>query len=280
MIHNFYFYSVITVSGKTIPPPPRKVIIERLPEIPRKPQSIIIERWLPYKQIKRKVIFVRDDRQNNERRISSKPKNIIVQWNQPKVEIKKKFKDLGTVRANPIEYVQRFGSTLKISDELPQFVKDIRPPENLVLAANEPNKSNVFELEGDIFALNLVDLEREGLLEYKNQLKSCERQTKSILSSSLANKINSNTQISSTSNLLTELYESLNKDKENKIFAKDANRILSRLTNRLTGFDKDNLKVYQNYIPKTIDADHKIDFFEFQKKFESLISNKSIVHNK
>lgn len=200
-----------------------------MPELPHKPQSIIIERWLPYKQIKRKVIFVRDDRQNNEKRISSKPKNIIVQWSQPKVKIKKEFKDLGTVRANPIEYVQRFGSTLKKSDELPQFVKDIRPPDNLVLAANELNKSNVFELEGDIFALNLIDLKREGLLEYKNQLKSCESQTKSILSSSLANKIYSKTQKSSSS-LLTELYEFLNKDRENKIFSKDANRILSKLT--------------------------------------------------
>jgi hypothetical protein len=36
---------VITIGAKKPIPPPRKVIIERLPVLPSKPQSVIIERF-------------------------------------------------------------------------------------------------------------------------------------------------------------------------------------------------------------------------------------------
>jgi len=36
---------VITISGQNVEPPPRKVIIEKLPPLPPKPQPVIIERW-------------------------------------------------------------------------------------------------------------------------------------------------------------------------------------------------------------------------------------------
>ena len=47
---------IINIPGKKIPPPPRKILVENLPDLPSKPKSIIIERWLPYSQTKRKVI--------------------------------------------------------------------------------------------------------------------------------------------------------------------------------------------------------------------------------
>ena len=37
-------------------------------------------------------------------------------------EVKQDLKFLGIVRANPVEYVQRFGSSLKVSKDLPKFV--------------------------------------------------------------------------------------------------------------------------------------------------------------
>lgn len=40
-----------------MPPPPRKVVVERLAPLPTKPQAVIAERWLPYKEVKRRVIF-------------------------------------------------------------------------------------------------------------------------------------------------------------------------------------------------------------------------------
>jgi hypothetical protein len=67
-----------------------------LPPIPPKPQNVIIERWLPYREQKRRVIF-----QNVDEPLFIKQKNVIIQWDTPNIEVRKEFKDLGIVRANP-----------------------------------------------------------------------------------------------------------------------------------------------------------------------------------
>jgi hypothetical protein len=144
-----YCKKVITISGKRLPPPPRKVVIERLAPIPTKPQSVIIERWLPYAEVKRRVIFNRPCCQDP---VIVKPKNIIVQWEAPDVQIKKEFKYLGIIRANPVEYVQRYGPTLTLPCNLPEFVLDIKTPDGLVLAADYKPPA-LHELEGDVDAL-------------------------------------------------------------------------------------------------------------------------------
>ena len=77
---------------------------------------------------------------------------------------------MGVIRANPVEYVQRYGTNLKTSRELPDFVLDIKTPEGIVLAADY-KYNNVHELEGEVAALKLVDLEREGLGEYRSYLQ-------------------------------------------------------------------------------------------------------------
>lgn len=135
------------------------MIIERLPPIPSKPQSIIIERWLPYKPLKRKVIFQRAGENDP---VLVKSKNLIVQWEKPNVTVKKEFKDLGIVRANPNEYSERYGTSLKRTTDLPNFVQDIKPPAGLSLAAQA---TLPYELEGDLHALRLVDLENEGTIQ-------------------------------------------------------------------------------------------------------------------
>ncbi len=155
-----YPRKIIYVQGKKIPPPPRKVIIERLPSLPSKPQSIIIERWLPYKPLKRKVIFQRASINDP---VLVKSKNLVVQWENPSVTVTKEFKDLGIVRANPNDYSEKYGSTLKRSIELPTFVRDIRPPAGMILAGEFNGSALPYELEGDLAALNLVDLESEGI---------------------------------------------------------------------------------------------------------------------
>jgi hypothetical protein len=157
---------VITIGGKRLPPPPRKVVIERLAPLPSKPQSVLVERWLPYSQVKRRVIFQRAAQRDA---VAVKPRNIIVQWEAPQVDIKKEIKYLGVIRANPVEYVQRYGATLKTARELPQFVLDIKTPDGLVLAANHQYNS-LHDLEGDLDALRLIDLDKEGLSEYREFL--------------------------------------------------------------------------------------------------------------
>jgi hypothetical protein len=159
---------VIKISGKPLPAPPRKVVIERMAPMPPKPQPVIIERWMPYSEQKRRVIYQKAPPDP----VVCKPKNIIVQWETPDVCIKKDIKHLGVVCANPCEYIQRYGSTLKKSADLPQFVKDIPPQCGVELAANKKQEPcPVFELCGDICALNLVDLEKEGLGMYKDQVR-------------------------------------------------------------------------------------------------------------
>lgn len=159
---------VITISGKRLPPPPRKVIIERLAPLPAKPQSVIIERWLPYAQTKRRVIFQRSAQVDP---VIVKPRNVIVQWEAPRVNIRREIKYLGVIRANPAEYVQRYGTSLKSSNEMPDYVANIKTPEGLVLAANY-RYNNIHELEGDLQALRLIDLDREGLAEYRSYLSN------------------------------------------------------------------------------------------------------------
>ncbi len=64
---------------------------------------------------------------------------------------------MGVVRANPNDYVARYGETLRVSEDLPQIVKDIPSPDGMVLAANY-QYNPVFQLEGEVDALKLIDL--------------------------------------------------------------------------------------------------------------------------
>ena len=82
----------ITISGKRIPPPPRKVVIERLAPLPSKPQNVIIERWLPYGEQKRRVVFNKPTQPDP---VVVPPKNIIVQWEAPDVNVSTEIKYLG-----------------------------------------------------------------------------------------------------------------------------------------------------------------------------------------
>jgi Ca2+-binding EF-hand superfamily protein len=63
--------------------------------------------------------------------------------------------------------VARYGNSLKTARELPPFVLEIKPPAGVVLAADYQYNS-IYELEGDIQALRLIDLDREGLSEYRS----------------------------------------------------------------------------------------------------------------
>ena len=157
----------ITISGKRLPPPPRKVVIERLAPLPSKPQNVIVERWLPYGEVKRRVIF---NKSTAVDAVVANPRNVIVQWEAPEVSIKKEIKYLGVIRANPVEYVQRYGAELKVSTALPQFVLDIKTPADVgVLAADYKSKA-LLELEGQLEGFAFVDLDKEGLSEYRAYL--------------------------------------------------------------------------------------------------------------
>ncbi len=182
-----------------MPPPPRKVIIERFAPLPNKPQPVIIERWLPYAPIKRKVYF-----NKSSDALVLKPKNIIVQWTEPEVKIKKTFKHLGLVKAEPNEYKQIYGQSLKNPDDLPNFVRDIKHPDGLPLAADLKHQY-LYDLEGDLDALDLIDLNREGLGEYEQYLK-IQRKNSIRKLSKTTSAIHLSSSISQQANLLDNNY--------------------------------------------------------------------------
>lgn len=79
--------------------------------------------------------------------------------------MKQEVKYLGVIGANPIDYKQKYGDSMKPANQLPQFVRDIKHPDGLTMAADY--QQSVFELDGQVEALKLVDLDKEGLSEYK-----------------------------------------------------------------------------------------------------------------
>jgi len=106
------------------PPPPRRVIIERMPPLPPKPQSIIVERWLPYKQQKRRVIYQKAPPVQPP----APQKNLIIQWEGTQARVVKEFRNLGIIKADPNTYVQQYGTQLRPTQGLPDFVKGLPTP--------------------------------------------------------------------------------------------------------------------------------------------------------
>lgn len=141
-----------------MPPPPRRVIIEKIASAPPELPSITVERWLPYEKRERKVVF---QKCNQEIKIE-KPRNLIFEWEPQCVINKSVVNDLGVEEADPFYYSVMHKDTLKSKEELPQFALDAKQIEQ--------SKYDI-QLVGDIEALKLIDLEREGLSEYKRYVK-------------------------------------------------------------------------------------------------------------
>ena len=225
--------------------------------LPSKPQSVIIERWLPYKQAKRRVIFQKAQEIDP---VLSKPKNVIIQWESPEVQVKKEFKDLGVIRANPHEYVQRYGQTLKTSHDLPSFVLEIKPPSGVVLASDYKYDSK-FELEGDIEALKLIDLEREGLSEYRPALNQLEIERHQDVSYEESYS-------ESTSEFIKEMFELIDLDNNGKVSLEEAQKILLKLNSRLgRRYGSDDVANF--FIKLDINEDNFVDMEEFKIAFQT-----------
>ena len=246
---------LITISGKRLSPPPRKVVIERLPQLPSKPQSVLVERWLPYSQAKRRVIFQKSGAVDQ---VIVAPRNVIVQWEAPAAVIRKEFKYLGVIRANPAEYVAQYGASLKISRDLPQFVLDIKTPEGLVLAADF-KYSSFFELEGDIEALKMVDLKKEGLSEYIDYLAR------------LFGVKSNQAQIDSFVTLLEKVFYSVDVNKTNVLRRSDIRTVVTRL-NQTLGRNYSDEDASAFYSALDSDGSGDISLAEFKSTFLKLVN--------
>ena len=157
----------IVIPGKILPPPPRKVIIEKLAQLPPKPADIVIERWLGYEKRTRNVIF------NPAKPITPLPvpKNVIIQWDTPDVEIKKQYNYLGVETVDPDQYLAMYGGDLVESSFLPEDAGLFEVPSGYVLGCNQ-NPNELPMLVGDVGALRFIDLNKHNLAEYKYKIDS------------------------------------------------------------------------------------------------------------
>jgi len=178
------------------------------------------------------------------------------------------------IKANPAEYVQRYGSSLKNSHELPQFVLDIQTPQDLVLAADY-RYNPVFELEGQLEAFQYIDLDREGLSEYRAQLERRGILNNYGASSTVVNaqSFQSENVTSSTgSNIPVEqIFRLIDKDNSGFITVEEAGRILLRVNSRLgRSYGEDNITELFKILDKN--GDGKLNLAEFSAIFNTLKS--------
>ncbi|CAF0986539.1 unnamed protein product [Brachionus calyciflorus] len=133
---------IINIPGKILPPPPRQLIFEKLPPLPPKPQTVIIDKWLPYKPQKRKIIYENLQHLSIEEK---SPKNILIEWDKPEVEIERQVINLGVFKVDPQEYTALYGKEFNRSEELNQILNSIKmPPAPFQNNVNIKNKTNSF----------------------------------------------------------------------------------------------------------------------------------------
>ena len=153
---------IIHIPGRVLPPPPRKVIVERKPSLPAKPQDILIERWLAYKQPVRNVRY---EQEPNIVPLPA-PKNEIIQWDTPELIVKKNFAFLGVEKADPSSYEERYHDQLVLAGQLPREAEFFKAPPGEKIAADARHADPPI-LAGDVQALGLIDLDKENLAEYR-----------------------------------------------------------------------------------------------------------------
>lgn len=166
-----------------------------------------------------------------------------MQWTSPNVTVKPAVRYLGVVKANPIDYMQRYETQLKLANEFPQCILDIKPPDGLTLAADSPNY--VHELEGEVDALRLVDMENEGLTEYLPQVnKHSSSSSKNSLKKSSHNLNEPMSTIETVKmQIIDQIFEELDTEKKGYLSVKEAERILLKLNTRLgRSYGEDDLK--------------------------------------
>ena len=232
---------------------------------------------MPYAEQKRRVIFQAAPPDP----VLVKPRNTIVQWETPHVEITKEFKYLGVVKANPHEYVQTYGASLKTTTQLPAFVHEIRKPDGVVLAAEQPPHAHphVHELEGDLHALKLVDLEHEGLGEYVSYLRQLglydheqQQQQQQQREEEHALTVESSADSfddDALNELITQIFHTIDRHGRGRITVEDAEKTLLRLNSRLgRNYGENDVRAFFGALDANNDG--TLELSEFKRAFLSI----------
>lgn len=251
---------VITISGKKLPPPPRRLIIEKLPQLPSKPQPIVIEKWLQQERQTRRVKFIQAERVENWR----SEKNLIINWNSPRATVSRDYQLLGTQSCDPNGFCLKYGNTLLSSS---QMLNVLRENKITLTRGLEPSVSLIPKLEGDLEALLLIDLDRFGLSEYKSQLTMLSSSSTTYEASSQSMLESSNTW-SSSNTIYDEVFRLAIVDEFGMITSNEALRLIGLIQER-TGKESDVSR--NNQFVEGISINGLIKFDQFKRLVKNWI---------
>lgn len=121
---------VITKTLPPLPTPPRRVIFKRMPSLPAKPRPVIIEKWLPYRQTKERPILY----ERAEKLVQNRPlqRNLILEYDPPRVHIKQELQNFGCFRVDPEIYRAEHGSALQSTDSIRRMLQKLGCDPNLI----------------------------------------------------------------------------------------------------------------------------------------------------
>lgn len=222
---------------------------------------------MPVPEQKRKVIFIKAP----EVIQPETPRNLIIEWEPYKTLINKEFINLGVVKCNPEEYIQRYAGSLIESSELPDFVKEIKPPSGYVLAADLPQQTRKFE--GDLHALSLVDretLEKHNLTENRSYFQRITERTdvepmaRWPSTSKVVHKNNLDLE-----KIYSEVFRAVNRDSKGMMSVDEAESALEKLNQKFNrSWDKHKYNL-QQFIQDLIE-DGMISFQKFERAVRTL----------
>ncbi len=145
--------------------------IQSLIELSYKPIDVILGGCLKLNKVTSKIIL----NPKPEDPVPPKTKNLIINWEKIKCNVKERITVLGVEKCDPNEYIEQHGSSLIQASTLPAIANKVAVDavENQgTLLASDVRKKYFNELEGDVHALSLIDLDKEGLSEYKYILEN------------------------------------------------------------------------------------------------------------
>jgi hypothetical protein len=149
----------VSICGRALPPPPRRLVVEKLAQMPEKPQPIEIERWLQYGEQTRNVKFIPAEPVANW----EKEKNLLILWQCPQARVTKDLRTLETINCNPDEYRRQYSNSMLTFSQMNSRLREL----NVGLPEPVQTPRPLPRLEGDLEALKMIDLDRWGLSEYK-----------------------------------------------------------------------------------------------------------------
>jgi len=152
----------IVIPGRKLPAAPRRVVVERLPDLPGRPGKVTVERWLGYERQRRQVTYEK----LQDECPAQVGRNVIIEWEAPEVEVVREYRCLGVQQADPEDYLRRyndFADGRALSD-----LGSCNPAPHS-FAVDSPADLTP-ELFGDLNALRELNLAEVGLSEYRAQL--------------------------------------------------------------------------------------------------------------